>query len=79
MANIFTPYCDKIAHIGLCAYSVVTLSLYFSLFCSVWITIILCILKELIDRYILKGKIDAGDLVADIIRIILGVIPRFFL
>lgn len=78
MSNIFTPYCDKLAHVGLCAYAVLALSLFLQVFLAMWIVVVLCIAKELFDKYVLKCTADWQDLVADVVGIALGLLPIAF-
>lgn len=79
MDNIFTKYCDKLAHVGLCAYAVLALSLFLQVFLAMWIVVVLCIAKELVDKYLLGGRADWKDLVADVIGIGLALVPLFVL
>ena len=78
MDNIFTKYCDKLAHVGLCAYAVLALSLFLQVFLAMWIVVVLCIAKELSDKYVLKCEADWQDLVADVVGIALGLLPIAF-
>ena len=79
MDNIFTKYCDKLAHAFGCAYLVLTFQMFIEVFIACWIVVVLSIVKELIDEYILKSKMDYKDLIADCIGIIIALIPLFII
>lgn len=77
-ANIFTKYCDKLAHAFGCAYLVLVLNMFVEVFVACWIVISLAIIKELVDKYLLGGRADWKDLVADVVGIALGLLPIAF-
>lgn len=77
MDNIFTKYCDKLAHMFGCAYLVLLLQMYMEVFTACWIVVVLSIVKELIDEYILKSEMDYKDIIADCCGIIIALVPLF--
>ena len=78
MDNIFTPYCDKLAHVFGCAYLVLLLQMFVEVFVACWIVISLAIIKELVDKYLLGSQADWKDLVADVAGVALGLLPIAF-
>lgn len=78
MDNIFTPYCDKLAHVFGCAYLVLVLNMFVEVFIACWIVISLAIVKELVDKYLLGGRADWKDLVADVVGIGIALVPLIF-
>ena len=78
MDNIFTPYCDKLAHVFGCAYLVLLLQMFVEVFVACWIVISLAIIKELVDKYLLGSQADWKDLVADVAGVALGLLQIAF-
>ena len=77
--NIFTPYCDKLAHVFGCAYLVLVLQMCMEVFVACWIVISLAIVKELVDKYLLGSRADWKDLAADVVGIGIALVPLFVL